>query len=225
MDHSMLALHLATGIAPRPLCTLGPPSTPKMKRSLPATETIRMARIPLLLLLPTTILTRRSFLAPPQPPLITALITPNLRKKRLTPLPRHGVFTSLNPMKNFLLVVATLTALPMVTQLKRHVPMAGELAKTSPLAHVAPIASLPHNPFSSATDQSLSTPPNPLLVLAGPIWAAIGLSYSAYVECVTHPMYLLALMRVWTPVQMVCLLPPPLTVAMGAKLTVAAIHF
>src|SRR5216683_4507300 len=163
------------------------------------------------LLVPTIILTHRKFLAHPQLPLITPAITQSPRRKRLMSLPRHGAFMNLNPTKNFLLVIAILTGpFSTATLSGRHVPMAGELAKTTPLAHVATIASLLRNLFSPATHHRLkSTLLNPLPVLPVPTSAAIGLSCSAYAECVIPPIYLSALTRGWTPLLMVCLVPLP----------------
>lgn len=107
--------------------------------------------------------------------------------------------------------------------------MAGELAKTSPLAHVVPIVSLPHNRFSqaisSAMDKSLRvTLPSLHPVLAGLTSAAISLSYSAFVKCAILPMYLLALMRRRMLLLMVGSHPTPLSVAaMVAQLMIIMI--
>src|SRR5216684_9383304 len=111
MGRLMRVPHLATGIAPRPPCMHGPLLMLRMKRSLPATETMRGAWVLLLPLLLMIHPTPRRFLAPPQQPLITTPITRNPRRKRLMLLPKHGVSMNLNPTRNFLLVAVTLTAL------------------------------------------------------------------------------------------------------------------
>src|SRR5712671_449630 len=143
-------------------------------------------------------------LAHPQSPLITPPTTMKLRRKRLMPLPKHGVFMNLNRTRNSLPVAVTPRALLMVAPGERHAPMAGEPVTTPPLAHVVPIASLPHSQFSLATDQSLRpTLPRPPLTLPGPTLVATSPSCSAYAECVILLMCLSASMKRQ---------PPPLTV-------------